>query len=284
MIRYCNINGSVSSLEDATLKVNDLAILRGYGVFDYFLVRESVPMYIDQYVARFFSSAESLHLEIPYSATELKDLIHELIDANAIPNAGMRLVLTGGYADDGYSPMHPNLLILMHPMPAANEDYYKNGVKTLLHGYQRELPEAKTINYLTGIRLLGEMKKQGATEILYHDFGTIREAVRSNFFVVTKDNKIATPNEQILRGITRHNVISVAKKHHFEVEERPINVEELYFAKEAFITSTIKGVMPVVQVGEQLIGNGKPGEATLRLGKLLEAMDKTYTESAKVMI
>lgn len=283
MIRYSNINGKVVNAADASLKVNDLAILRGYGVFDYFLVREGVPMYLDQYVRRFFQSAGLLYLEMPFSALALKDLIHELIAANDVPDAGMRLLLTGGYADDGYSPVAPNLLILMHPMPAANEDYYKNGVKTLLHGYQRELPEAKSINYLTGIRLLGEMKRQGATEILYHDFGTIREAVRSNFFLVTKDNKIVTPGEQILRGITRHNVITLAKQH-FEVEERNVNVEELYFAKEAFITSTIKGSMPVVQVGDQIIGDGKPGEVTRTLGALLESYDKAYIESIKIEV
>lgn len=281
MIRYYNVNGSVVNAADASLKVNDLAILRGYGVFDYFLVREGVPMYVDDYVKRFFKSAGLLYLDIQGSTATLKDQIHELIEANGVPDAGMRLVLTGGYADDGYSPVEPNLLILMHPMPAAKEAYYKNGVKTLLHGYQRELPEAKSINYLTGIRLLGEMKQQGATEILYHDFGTIREAVRSNFFLVTKEDIIITPNDQILRGITRQNVITIAKQH-FEIEERAINVEELYFAKEAFITSTIKGAMPVVQVGEQIIGDGKPGAVTQRLGVLLEAYDKAYIESVKV--
>lgn len=283
MIRFYNINGNVTNVATAALNVNDLAILRGYGVFDYFLVREQVPMYLDQYVGRFFKSAGLLYLDIPFSASELKELIHELIEVNGVSNAGMRLVLTGGYADDGYSPVQPNLLMLMHPMPAAKDEFYTKGVKTLLHAYQRELPEAKTINYLTGIRLLGEMKQQGATEVLYHDFGTIREAVRSNFFLITKDDKIVTPHEQILHGITRHNVLSIAQQH-FTVEERSVNVEELYFAKEAFITSTIKGVMPVVQVGEQVIGDGKPGEITQALGKMLEAFDKIYIESAKVSI
>lgn len=162
------------------LKVSDLAILRGYGIFDYFLVRESVPLFIDDYVKRFFNSAKLMLLEMPISQQELKEQIYELIAANNVPNTGMRLVLTGGYADDGYTPIHPNLLILQHPMPAIPS--VQAGVKILLYGYQRELPEAKTINYLTGIRMLGEMKAKGAVEILYHDFGTIREAVRSNFF------------------------------------------------------------------------------------------------------
>jgi len=300
MIQYSNINGQIVNASDASLKVNDLAILRGYGIFDYFLVREGLPMFVDDYMNRFFNSARLMLLEMAImqselkdqihaliaannmsntGQSELKDQIHALIAANNMSNTGMRLVLTGGYADDGYTPISPNLLILQHPMPAIPST--DEGVKILLHGYQRELPEAKTINYLTGIRMLGEMKEKGAVEILYHDYGTIREAVRSNFFLVTQDDKVVTPNEQILWGITRKNVLTVANQH-FEVEERKINVQELRFAKEAFITSTIKGVLPVVQVGEQIIGDGKVGEVSRKLAQLLEEYAKAYIESVKV--
>jgi len=279
MIQYSNINGQIVNASDASLKVNDLAILRGYGIFDYFLVREGLPMFVDDYMNRFFNSARLMLLEMAIMQSELKDQIHALIAANNMSNTGMRLVLTGGYADDGYTPISPNLLILQHPMPAIPST--DEGVKILLHGYQRELPEAKTINYLTGIRMLGEMKEKGAVEILYHDYGTIREAVRSNFFLVTQDDKVVTPNEQILWGITRKNVLTVANQH-FEVEERKINVQELRFAKEAFITSTIKGVLPVVQVGEQIIGDGKVGEVSRKLAQLLEEYAKAYIESVKV--
>jgi len=283
MIRYQHINGQLVNAAEAALHVSDLAILRGYGVFDYFLVRQGVPMYVDDYVRRFGKSAGLLHLAVPFSELELKNHIHELIEANQVADAGVRLVLTGGYADDGYTPVQPNLLILLHPMPAPKDELYEHGGKMLLHGYQRELPEAKTINYLTGIRLLSEMKAQNCVEILYHDFGTIREAVRSNFFLVTQDDVIVTPNEQILWGITRKNTLTVAQPH-FKIEERRVNVQELRFAKEAFITSTIKGVMPIVQIGEQFIGNGKPGEVTRQLGSLLQQMDQAYIASSKVFI
>ncbi len=281
MIRYYNVNGQLVPTQEAALKVNDLAILRGYGIFDYFLVREGVSMFLDDYVKRFFHSAQLMHLEIPFSATTLKDLIHALVEANGVPEAGMRLVLTGGYADDGYTPVNPNVLILEHPMPAIPSN--DTGVKVLAHDYQRELPEAKTINYLTGIRLAGEMKAKGAVEILYHHNGIIREAVRSNFFLVTEDHRIVTAASEVLRGITRKNVLTVAKNH-FTIEERNILLEELATAKEAFITSTIKGVLPVIQVGAQVIGNGKVGAVTRQLGALLEEYAKSYIENVKVEI
>lgn len=281
MIRYYSINGQIVSASDAALKVNDLAILRGYGIFDYFLVREGVPMFLDDYVSRFFNSAQLMKLEIPYPASEMKELIHELVDVNGVSEAGIRLVLTGGYAEDGYTPLHPNLLILEHPMPYIPS--YEKGAKVLLHHYQRELPEAKTINYVTGIRLNGEMKEKGCIEILYHDNGLIREAVRSNFFLVMPDDTIVTAGSEVLRGITRKNVLNVARPH-FPVEEQDIPLALLQSAKEAFITSTIKSVLPIVQVGDQVIGNGNVGEVTQQLGSLLEAYAKAYIETAKVEI
>lgn len=281
MIRYYNINGQLVNASEAALKVNDLAILRGYGIFDYFLVREGVPMFLDDYVSRFFNSAQLMQLEMLFSASELKELIHEVVEVNGVADAGMRLVLTGGYAEDGYIPLSPNLLILEHPMPSIPS--YKEGAKMMLHAYQRELPEAKTINYLTGIRLANEMKEKGCVEILYHDNGLIREAVRSNFFLVMPDNSVVTAGSQVLRGITRKNVLGIARQH-FQVEEREVMLDELKIAKEAFITSTIKSVLPIVQVGDQIIGDGNVGAVTQQLGKLLEAYAKAYIANAKVAI
>lgn len=281
MIRYYSVNGQIVSASDASLKVNDLAILRGYGIFDYFLVREGVPLFLDDYVSRFFNSAQLMQLEIPFSASELKELIHELIDVNGAAEAGMRLVLTGGYAEDSYTPLQPNLLILEHPKP--NMPAFENGAKLMLHNYQRELPEAKTINYLTGIRLRQEIKQQGALEVLYHNDGIMREAARSNFFLVKPDNTIVTPDAHILRGITRKNVLAIARER-FQVEEREVRVEELQTAKEAFITGSLKAVVPIVQISEMSIGNGKVGEVTRQLERLLEERVKAYIESAKVEI
>ncbi|MBK7871647.1 MAG: aminotransferase class IV [Saprospiraceae bacterium] len=282
MIQFYNVNGELVNAVEASLKVTDLATLRGYGVFDFFLVRSGVPMYVDDYVARFERSAGHLNLDLPISKEALKEQIQALIQVNKLDDAAIQLVLTGGYAEDGYTPVQPNLLMLGRPMLIYNNDVLTKGVKVLLHQHQRELPEAKTINYLTGIRLAGNMKQQGAVEILYHDGQFVREGVRSNFFIITKDNIIITPKDKLLHGITRKNTIALAQQH-FTLEERDVTPQELLAAKEVFITSTTKGAMPVVQIDHHIIGDGKPGEVTLLLGKLLHEHDIHYIESRKVM-
>ncbi len=278
MIQFYNVNGNMVRAAEANLKVSDLAILRGYGVFDFFLVRGGAPMYLDDYVARFQHSAGLLYLELPMSEVELKEHILALVEANNLSNAAIRLVLTGGYAEDGYTPNAPNLLIMEHPMPTYKNDIMTTGVKVMLHEHTRELPEAKTINYLTGIRLAGAMKQQGAMEILYYDQQGVREGVRSNFFIVTTDGTIVTPKDNILAGITRKNILTLARQH-FKVEERNIALEELLSAKEVFLTSTTKGAMPVVQIDNQRIGDGKPGQYTRQLAEQLQAMDQAYVQS-----
>lgn len=283
MIQYYNVNGNLVAAAEASLKVSDLAILRGYGIFDYFQVREGVPMFLDDYVARFANSARLLQLELPISQEELKARIRELIAANGLPEAGIRLVLTGGYSPDGYAPAAANLLVMEHELPPATPQSYDQGARLLSHQFQREIPEAKTINYLTGIRLLAEMKKLGAIEVLYHDGKFIRETARGNFFLITEDDTLVTAHEKVLPGITRKNVLQVARGQ-FKVEERDVLLDELQNAKEVFITSTNKRVMPIVQIDDLVIGNGKPGAVTKKIGEALQMYAASYIEKYKVGI
>jgi branched-subunit amino acid aminotransferase/4-amino-4-deoxychorismate lyase len=244
-------------------------------------VREGVPMFLDDYVARFANSARLLQLELPISQEELKARIRELIAANGLPEAGIRLVLTGGYSPDGYAPAAPNLLIMEHELPPATPQSYDQGARLLSHQFQREIPQAKTINYLTGIRLLAEMKKLGAIEVLYHDGKFIRETARGNFFLITEDDTLVTAHEKVLPGITRKNVLQVARGQ-FKVEERDVLLDELQNAKEVFITSTNKRVMPIVQIDDLIIGNGKPGAVTKKIGEALQTYAGSYIEKYKV--
>jgi len=283
MIQYYNINGELLAANEASLKVSDLALLRGYGVFDYFQVRAGVPMFLDDYVARFFNSAQLLHLELPISQEALKDRIRKLVAANGLPEAGIRLLLTGGYAEDGYTPAEPNLLVLEHKLPPAASQHYDQGARLLSHQFQREIPEAKTINYLTGIRLLAEMKKLGAIEVLYHDGKFVRETARGNFFLITEDETLVTAHEKVLPGITRKNVLRVARAH-CKVEERDVLLDELQNAKEVFITSSNKGVLPIVQIDDLVIGNGKPGAMTKKIGEALQTYAMSYIKKHKVEV
>ncbi|NRB61646.1 MAG: aminotransferase class IV [Saprospiraceae bacterium] len=258
---YYTINGNQVHQNDASIQVGDLALLRGYGLFDYFQFEQGIPVFLDDYLDRFYNSAEGLGLVVRSDRAELTQDILALIARNDQTSGGIRLVLTGGYSPNGYLPAEPNLLILQYPKPSYPETYFHNGIKLITHPYSRDIPHIKTLNYLMGIHLLPKLEAAGALEPLYHSGEFITETTRSNIFFVMQDQTIATPAEGILQGITRKQVIQLARKN-FDVAIRDFRLDELCHIQEAFITGTNKKVMPVIGINKLMIGEGRPGPVT----------------------
>ncbi|MCB0572150.1 MAG: aminotransferase class IV family protein [Phaeodactylibacter sp.] len=270
MAKYCSLNGDILPLSEAGLGLTDLAILRGYGIFDYFLFKYGQPLLETAYFSRFFASAEKMNLAVPLSKAKLSSHLRALIAANGQTQGAIRLVLTGGYSPDGYSPGEANLIVLIHPYPNLPEAYFQDGVGLITHNYQREWPEIKTINYLSGIKLLPQIRQANALEVLYHANGILLEAVRSNIFLISDKEELITPHANILYGVTRRSVLDIAEGQ-LPIIEREVRLEELFRAREAFITGTNKSVMPIVWADNHTIGNGKVGPWARKFREALEA-------------
>jgi D-alanine transaminase/branched-chain amino acid aminotransferase len=277
MLKYI-LNDRLVEASEAFVHIGDLALLRGYGIFDFFRLQGKIPLFIDEHIDRFFNSANVLRLESPLSKQSLKKLILEMIDVNSIENSGVRLVLTGGESKNGYDIGTPTLFAINEPITPLPETHFSKGVKLLSCEYLRDIPYVKTINYAMGIYKLPEIRNAGAMDVLYHWKGYISELTRSNFFIVNTEGKIITPGDGILMGITRKHVIELAKKK-YDIEERPIHLDEVYAASEAFITGTTKKVMPVYQIDQQLIGKGTPGPITKGLQKVFEIYVERYLKA-----
>ncbi len=242
------INGSIINKRDAVLHISDLSIERGYAVFDYFKTVNGKPIFWEDNLDRFFYSANCMRLKIEESREELKELILQLMNANKIADSGIKLLLTGGYSNDGYSISKPNLIITQQQQK-RNEAAELNGLRLATYEYQRQLPHVKTIDYLMGILTQPYVKEKKADDILYKQNDTITECPRSNIFIVTKDERILTPEKNVLHGITRKHVLQIAAKE-FKIETREITVDELYNAQEVFVTSTSKNITPILSVDE----------------------------------
>ena len=279
MIKFASVNGEIVPAEGASIGVTDLGLLRGYGMFDFLLILNGQPLFVEDYLDRFWRSAHQLKLKVPLDRDQLMAHIQQLIEANGLDNASMRLVLTGGYASDGYSPSEKaNLIIIEHEYPTYTPDKYEKGIKLLLHEYQRQFPTIKTTNYVVGILMQEELQKAGADDLLFHHGGLITETTRANFFIVLPGDRIVTAGDGILEGITRKHTLMLARKH-YQVEERQPALEELKTATEAFITSSTKRVMPVVQVSDVVIGNGQPGPVSKHLLELLKEAEAAYLKN-----
>ena len=243
----------------ATLQVSDLAIQRGYGIFDFFKTLDGKPIFLEDHLDRFFHSAAQLRLDIGRTRDELRLIIHELQEANRIPDSGIRITLTGGYSPDGYSLARPNLIITQQPLQVTVTEDLPRSIRLITWPHQRQMPDVKTIDYLMAIWLQPHIRDNGADDVLYYRDGLISECPRSNFFIVTPNDTVVTPYRHILKGITRIKLLEIAGLR-YRVEQRDLHLDELKTAKEAFITSTTRQVVPVVQVDKQIIGGGASGE------------------------
>jgi D-alanine transaminase/branched-chain amino acid aminotransferase len=138
------------------------------------------------------------------------------------------------------------------------------GIRIITHEYVRDVPGVKTINYTTGIWLLDRLRNENAADVLYHKNGGVSEFPRSNFFIVRHDNTVVTAADLVLKGVTRRNVLSLAAKRYPTIEGT-ITLEDVYSAKEAFLTSTTKRIVPVIEMDNKPIGDGRAGEVTKQL-------------------
>jgi branched-chain amino acid aminotransferase len=252
------VNDSLVPADEAALLVGDMAIQRGYGIFDFFKTLGGVPIYLDEHLDRFFYSAAQMRLEVGMNRAELKQRIGALLEHNGIGDSGVRLTLTGGYSADGYSVARANLVITQKPLTGANVPDAAQSMRLMSYPHMRQLPEVKTIDYLMAIWLQPVLHEKGVDDVLYHRDGVIAECPRSNFFLVTDRDVLVTPGANVLKGITRMKVLETAKGH-LMVEEREVRLEEIRGAKEAFITSTTKHVMPVTEVDGVRVGDGRIG-------------------------
>lgn len=274
MIVSCWINGELLSGHKASIGMNDLGLLRGYAIFDFFRTAHGKPFLLDEHLLRLRRSAALMELPLTYSDDELTKAVYDTLQASQLSQAGIRLLLTGGYTPDSITFTAPTLIITAEHLAPVNDELLKTGVKLMSHVYQRELPEIKTTNYMMTLRLRHIQQQQKAYDILYHHNGHILELTRSNFFIV-KGQTLITPSSHILKGITRKTVLELAKKY-YKVEERVIEWTELQEADEAFLTGTNKKIIPVCQVDDIMIGSGIPGTVTGKLYNLFVDFEKNY--------
>lgn len=267
------INDHFLEEDKAAVNVNDLAVQRGYGVFDFFRTRDNKPLFLDDYLDRFFNSAKTLFISLPVNREQLKNVIYALIGKNNIPESGIRITATGGYSPDGYTPAQGNLIIQQQPLIPVSEEKKEHGIKIITHEYMRDLPAVKSINYVMGVWLQKQVKEKQADDVLYVKNNLITEFPRSNIFMVNSGGKLLTPANNVLAGITRKKVLALAPEI-LPVATADISLDELKNAAEVFMTSTTKRILPVVEMDGIKIGDGRPGAITKALYKLFTQMEE----------
>ena len=263
------VDGRYVPAEEAVIPVDDLSIMRGLGVFDFMRTFGGKPHFLKEHVARLENSAREIGLELPWTQAEIVEIVTTTLEKNQLSEANIRIVITGGSSPDFITPQgKPRLLVLVTPISPPPPEWYTDGVKIMTVKSGRNLPEAKSIDYIRATMALRQAKKIGAVEAIYLDENrNALEGTTSNIFAVI-DGVLVTPGQNILPGITRKAVVAMGRNL-MEVRIGNLPIDDLVKADEVFITGSGKGLVPVVQVDDHIIASGRPGPKT-RL--LIEAM------------
>ena len=273
------IDGEFVKADQAAIPVDDLAILRGFGVFDFLRTYAGKPVFLNDHVARLQHSASQIGLDMPWSSSQIIELVLKTLACNSHEESNIRIVVTGGSSPDFITPSdQPRLLILITALMKAPEWWYRRGVKIITLHARRSFPGAKSIDYIPATVALKTARQNDAIEAVSLDQADhVLEGTTSNIFAVI-GNQLVTPDKGILSGVTRKNIIQLAGER-YDIEIRRINRSELLSASEIFITSTNKGVVPVVAVDQALIGNGDPGDCTRDMMNAFEAHTMKLAET-----
>ena len=260
------VNGEYT--QEAKISVLDLGLIRGYGVFDFLRTYGKQPFHLAAHLKRFRTSAQLLQLSVTQSDENIRAIIQELLLKNSLPEAHIRLILTGGESSDNLLPEgKPNFLVLVRPITPYPPQLYLEGISIITFQSERFLPECKSLNYIPAILALLKAKEQKAIEALYmNSQREVLEGTTSNFFLF-KRGVLITPQNGILPGITRDVVLKLTQNT-FPIELRPVQMEELSEAEEVFLTASNKEIMPVVRINNATVGNGKVGKGTKEVMRL----------------
>lgn len=275
MLGHSFVDGEIVRTSEARVPIDDLGLLRCYSIYEGITTVGTTPVFLTEHVDRLENSARILGLRPRYSWEEIEKIITNLAQYVKAPRGDIRVVLTGGRSADGITPSSKSLLYAivndMTPLPRAA---YTEGIKVMTHEYQRVMPECKTTHYTMAAMLQGKKKDVGAIEILYTSTGNVLEAATCNVFIV-KNGIIATPERNILHGITRMKTLQLLDGEGTEVKRREVSVEELLAADEVFLTSSYKDILPVTLIDDRKVADGKVGELTKTLMKGYQSLLET---------
>jgi len=277
------MDGELVDWKDAKVHIMTHALHYGGGVFEglrvYDTARGRAIFRLRDHMRRFFNSAKTIYLDIPYSLDELCEAVKETVRVNGPKADYIRPLAYYGTGVIGLNPVNlPTRVAIacVHMGAYLGEEQQKKGVRLITSSWEKPSNRAAALqakicgNYINSVLARLEAVHHGADEaLMLNSEGNVAEGTGENVFMV-KDGRIYTTplSAGILEGITRNSIMEIARDIGYEVTEKDITRTELYMADEVFMTGTAAEVLPVRMIDEHPIGNGSPGPVTVELQKM----------------
>lgn len=287
---WIHLNGRLVAEADARVSVFDRGLLFGDGVFETMRAVAGRVFRLERHVRRLERSAGSIGLDLPWPPDRVGPLIDELLAANRIREARVRLTVTRGRGRPGdyiAADSPPTVFATAAPYQALPGRDYTEGVEIAIAA-RRAIPHQsidasiKSISRLASVLARREAREKGAHEaILLDEAGHVTEGTASNIFLVEGEGLVTPPApEGTLPGITRAAVLELARDTDREAREEAVTEHRLRAAGEVFLTNTSWEVLPVTRIEGSRISGGRPGRVTLALLDLYRSLVRRECERA----
>ena len=283
------INGEFFHRSEAKISVMDSGYLLGDGVWEGIRLHKGTLIHLDDHLDRLFSGANSIAMDIGISQHEMAEALQKTINTNDMDSdVHIRLIVSRGIKKTPYQ--HPKVtlgkptVVIIPEYKKASEEIKKAGLTLATVKTKRDHsiqdPRINSLSKHNCISACNEADQLGVDEGLMldpHDF--VSTCNSTNFFIVRDEEVWTSTGEYCLNGVTRGSIIRLCKEYNIPVYEKNFNVEDVHTAAEVFVTGTFAGVIPVISVDGNIIGNGTRGSITeslqngyaLDIEKLVEA-------------
>ena len=269
------LNGKMVNPEDAKISIFDRGFLYGDSVYETLRVYQGTPFAFNAHIERLFASGQRVGFTLPWTQEHVRSVVLDTLDAAGFQEAYLRIIATRGSGTLGLDPtlaIDPQLIVMALPLPTLPEDLYRRGRSAYLVTVPRNLkdaidPQAKTGNYMNSVLALREARSQGADEAIMLDHeGRIAEASSANVFAYIGGEWLTPPlSVGILSGITRKTLLELSRKHGIEARECELWPGDLKRATEIFLCSSVRELVPVVELNGEAVGDGSVGNAYKQL-------------------
>ena len=280
------LNGKIVPASEARVSVFDAGFTHAAGLFETMRAYGGKVMRLDAHLLRLMHSASTLEIQMPAameaavpSATDdLRQGIADVLSANELTNARLRLVMTpGDIPRPGQDPEHrapPTVLVTASPVQPYPEQLYTRGMRVCISPYKQNrhdpLAGHKTLAYLPRLLAMKDAADRQCQEALWFTAeNRLAEGSICNVFVVMGDKVLTPPvDTPVLPGVVRASIIEVCHANDIQIEEAPIDINMLMEAQEVFLTGTVLEVMPVTSIEKHMVGDGAVGDISKRIGGL----------------
>jgi branched-chain amino acid aminotransferase len=274
------VNGELVPRERAVVSVFDAGFVLGDGVWEGLRVRAGHPAFLERHLDRLFEGAKAIMLDIGRSRGELSEAVYDTLRANdMIDGVHVRLMVTRGmkrtpYQDPRVTVGPATVVVIAEhkdPLPSTVGE----GITLFTTHVRRASPDTldpklNAHSKLNDISACIQAYTAGADEALMLDpHGFVATCNSTHFFIVTGSEQApevwTSDGRYCLQGITRANVLEICRAHGIPARETTFSLTDVYSAREAFVTGTFAGVVPVRSVDGRTIGAGRRGPMVERL-------------------